>query len=43
MEYLVTFAAAYAESGDFDKAKFWEAKAIEMDDNRQVGKGERQG
>jgi hypothetical protein len=28
--YLVTFAAAYAESGHFDKAKFWEAKAIEM-------------
>ena len=28
--YLVTLAAAYAESGHFDKAKFWEAKAIEM-------------
>ena len=28
--YLVTLAAAYAESGNFDKAKYWEAKAIEM-------------
>ena len=28
--YLVTFAAAYAESGHFNKAKFWETKAIEM-------------
>jgi tetratricopeptide (TPR) repeat protein len=28
--YLVTLAAAYAESGDFDKAKEWEAKAIEL-------------
>ena len=28
--YLVTLAAAYAENGDFNKAKEWEAKAIEM-------------
>jgi len=28
--YLVTLAAAYAESGDFDKAKECEAKVIEM-------------
>jgi tetratricopeptide (TPR) repeat protein len=28
--YLVTLAAAYAENGDFDKAKEWEAKAIEL-------------
>ena len=28
--YIDTLAAAYAESGDFDSAKEWEAKAIDM-------------
>jgi len=28
--HVATLAAAYAESGDFDKAKEWEVKAIEM-------------
>ncbi len=29
-ESLDSLAAAYAESGDFEKAKEWEAKAIEL-------------
>ena len=28
--FLATLAAAYAESGDFEKAKEWQAKAIEL-------------
>lgn len=29
-EYNGTLAAAYAENGDFDKAKEWQTKAIEL-------------
>ena len=37
--YCDTLAAAYAESGDFDKAKEWASKAIDIGRKRQDGDG----
>ena len=35
---LDTLAAAYAENGDFDKARQWQAKAIDLAADKEEGK-----